>query len=391
MQRLPAYDPPEYVDWRPLPEVVEEYRLVLRRDPGRRARVEALDRAALLDIHRGLVRNRLHDIQLARWVKQGVISKAWLGTGEEAVTIGAVHALHRNGADGDVVAPMIRNAGACHEMGMSLADLFRAYLATRDTVLQGRDLHIGDLRHGVMAPISMVGSLVPVTAGIALAFQQRGEPRVALTWCGDGAVRTGEFHEGMSMAAARGLPLIVVMQNNQVALGTGFAAHSRVPLADVARAYVPNGAFTCHGNNVLDVFAVTAIAAERCRAGGGPVMIVAETGRMGGHATHDEAEARAILPDSHFDYWGKRDPIGTYEAYLEERLGGEDGDAAGGIVRVLEEIECSVQAEIDTAAREALASREHAPADPRTVTDGIYAERRDVDHDAGDHAGDPGA
>ena len=94
--------------------------------------VARLGEAELLDIYRGLVRNRLTDITLKRMVRQGVISKAWLGTGEEAVTIGPVHALRRGGDDHDVVAPMIRNGGACHELGMPVADIIRAYMGTFD-------------------------------------------------------------------------------------------------------------------------------------------------------------------------------------------------------------------------------------------------------------------
>lgn len=374
MQRFRAYDPPEYAGWSLDPALLAEYQEQLAADAERAPIVAALGRQDLLDLYRGLLRNRLHDIQLKRWVMQGVLSKAWLGTGEEAVTVGAVHALQR-GPGGDVVGPMIRNAGACHEMGMAIADLFRAYLGTADTVLRGRDLHIGDLARGVMAPISMVGSLVPVCAGIALAFRQRREPRVALTWVGDGAARTGEFHEGLSFAAAQRLPLVVILQDNQVALGTRYATHSRVSLGAVAQAYVEEPPLACHGNNVLDVLAATRLAAERCRAGDGPVVLVATTGRMGGHATHDEAEARRILPAEHFDFWGRRDPVGLFEAYLEETL-----TAAGGLGAELRAIETAVIAEIEAAATAALASREQAPATDPAMAE-VYA--------AGDAAGVP--
>ncbi len=93
MRRYPTYDPPEYVDWKPDPGVMREYRETIARDPERRARVEALSRDQLLELYAGLLRFRLHDIALKRWVRQGVITKAWLGTGEEATTIGPVHAL----------------------------------------------------------------------------------------------------------------------------------------------------------------------------------------------------------------------------------------------------------------------------------------------------------
>ncbi|HWP45285.1 MAG TPA: hypothetical protein VNO14_18730, partial [Blastocatellia bacterium] len=168
MIRYTAFDPPEYVDWRPDPQVVEAYLRTIEADPARREIIRSLDAGRLLALYEGLLRNRLHDIALKRWVKQGVISKAWLGTGEEATTIGPVHALDRgvapDGLSVDFVAPMIRNAGACHEMGMSVADMLRGYLGTDDSPTRGRDLHIGDFRRGVVAPISHVGDILAVTA-----------------------------------------------------------------------------------------------------------------------------------------------------------------------------------------------------------------------------------
>jgi len=297
-----------------------------------------------------MVRNRLHDIALKRWVRQGVISKAWLGTGEEAVTIGAVHALRA----GDVAGPMIRNAGACHEMGMSLADMLRAYLATEDSPSRGRDVHIGDLARGIVAPISMVGALLPVCAGVALAFKTGRKRNVALTWAGDGTTRTTAFHEGMACAVALRLPLVVVVQDNQIALGTPVAGHSRASMEDVARIYGLSS-HVCDGNNVLDVYATALLAAEVSRAGGGPALIVAKTLRMGGHATHDEEEARHILPPELFEHWGKRDPIGMYESYLAEaELLSSPGESNPDVLR---RAEAEVLAEIERAEGEALESR----------------------------------
>ena len=178
MIRYPAFDPPEYIDWKPDPEVLAGFTRTLEKDPERYAMINALEPARLLALYEGLIRNRLHDIALKRWVKQGVISKAWLGTGEEAATIGPVHALDRSitsdGLSSDFIAPMIRNAGGCHEMGMPLADMLRGYLGTADSPTRGRDLHIGDFKRGVLAPISQVGDPMAVTTGVALSFKQFG-------------------------------------------------------------------------------------------------------------------------------------------------------------------------------------------------------------------------
>jgi TPP-dependent pyruvate/acetoin dehydrogenase alpha subunit len=293
-----------------------------------------------------------------------VISKAWLGTGEEAVSIGTVHAL---GPD-DVVGPMIRNAGACHERGMPLADMLKAYLGARDGITQGRDLHTGDPRAGVIPPTSFVASLVPVFAGFALSFAIRRQPRVALTWVGDGARWTGEFHEGFNFAAVKRLPLILVLQDNQVALGTHKEVHSRAACDLMAHGYGLEG-LSCDGNNILDVHAAASEAVARCRAGFGPVLLTATTFRMGGHATHDEAEARQLFPPDVFAHWGRRDPIGMYETWLtrDRRIAPV----------ALEKIEARVTQEIEQAAEAALASRGATAAGAVTERDvlaGVRAE-----------------
>lgn len=377
MKRYPAFDPPEYVDWAPDEELLEEYRDRLERDPDRAAEVRALGPERLLALYRGLLRFRLHDIALQRWVKQGVISKAWLGTGEEAVTIGAVHALERRRDEGDVVGPMIRNAGACHEMGMPLADMLRGYLATADSPTRGRDLHIGDLRQGIAAPISMVGALAPVMNGYALAFRRRGERRVALTWIGDGATKHGEAHEALNFAAVLGLPSVFILQNNQVALGTRLDQHH---LAEDFRRWgdaygVP--LLSVDGNNVLDVYAAVRLAADRCRRDEGPVFLEATTFRMGGHATHDVAEARRTFPAELFERWGRRDPIGLYEEYLARgpvELGDEEGATREARNRArLRAVEEEVTAEVEAAAEEALRSRSERMPAPEDAADGVYA------------------
>src|SRR5215831_5538720 len=313
MKRYAIFDPPEYVNWKPAPGVIEEFRKTLENDPARLTIISALSRDQLLDLYAGMLRFRLHDITLSRWVRQGIISKAWLGTGEEGVTVGNVHALDRKC---DVVGPMIRNAGACHEMGIPLADMLREYLATGDSPSRGKCLHVGGLDHGVIAPASQVAALSTVVAGVALSFQQRGERRVVLTWIGDGATKTTASHEGVNFAAVLRLPVVYVFQNNQIALGTRLDQHQSGPFTSWGKAYGAQS-FVCHGNNVLDVYAATRLAAAQCREGKGPAIVVAETFRMGGHATHDEREARAIFSAELFEYWGKRDPIGMYEAYLE--------------------------------------------------------------------------
>ena len=344
MKRYQAFDPPEYVKWSADPEINREYAQTIERDSQRAKIVASLRKEQLLQIYEGLVRFRLHDYALKRWVRQGVISKAWLGTGEEAITIGNVHALDR---ENDIVAPMIRNAGACHEMGMPIEEMLYGYLGTESSPNRGKDAHIGDLERGVLEPISHLGDSVPVITGIAFAFQRRKQPRVALTWIGDGSTKTTPVHEGLNLAGVLKVPAIFVIQNNQVALGTRVEQHQGGDFAEWGKMYgIP--LLNADGNNVLDVYAATKIVADNARSGGGPAIVLVSTFRMGGHATHDEAEARRTFAPELFAHWGKRDPIALYEEYLVGR----------GMDRAeMQSIEERVSGEIDAAAERAAAAR----------------------------------
>jgi pyruvate dehydrogenase E1 component alpha subunit/2-oxoisovalerate dehydrogenase E1 component alpha subunit len=345
---------------------VRAFRATLERDAERAGVVSSLATDTKLALYAGLLRARLHDIQLKRWVRTGVISKAWLGTGEEATTVGPVHALERGR---DIVAPMIRNAAACCELGLPVADMLRAYLGSEDSPSRGRDLHVGAWALGVLQPISHVGDMVPVITGIGLTFKMRGESRVALTWVGDGSTKTAAAHEGTNFAAVQQLPVVFIVQNNQVALGTRLEQHHLAhDFNDWAASYGIAGA-TFDGNNVLDAYATTKLAADRCRRGEGPALLVAETFRMGGHATHDEREARETFPDELFKTWGQRDPIGLYEAYLKE-----DGVTPAR----LEEIETAVGAEVEQAAEQAVKSRDNMPPGESALV-GVYANGRGLE------------
>jgi len=361
MKRYPAFDPPEYVSWSADPALLQEFGKTIERDPARRDLIATLPREAFLLLYERLVLARLQDIALSRWVRQGVISKAWLGTGEEASTVGPVFALD---PAIDYVAPMIRNQSACGDMGMPIGDVFRGYLAAANGPSRGRDLHIGSMPHHVIPPISPVGVMVPVCVGIALAAKMRGEPAVTVTWVGDGSAKAGVAHEGLNFAAVQRAPVVFIIQNNQVALGTRLDQHHAAESFEGWPGAYGMSGWGFEGNNVLDAFAATRLAVEACRRGEGPVMLLAETFRMGGHATHDEREARATFPAELFEYWGKRDPIGLYESWLLQ----QSVPSAE-----LESIEAKATARVEAATGEAMADRDRLPP-PESALEGVYAE-----------------
>jgi len=256
--------------------------------------------------------NRRVDEQLAALYRQGkVVGGVYSSLGQEAISVGTAYALERR----DFIGPMIRNAGAMLVRGYKPRDLFLQYMARRDGPTGGRDAnnHFGDLEKGVIAPISMLGELVPVLAGVALASKIRKENRVALTYVGDGATSTGQFHEALNFASVLRLGLVVIVENNGWAYSTPTEKQAAVcDLAERAKAYGMPSAIV-DGNDVLAVVEATRLAADRARQGDGPTFIEAKTMRMKGHAEHDDAR---YVPKEVLEEWRKRDPVLRYESLL---------------------------------------------------------------------------
>ena len=154
--------------------------------------------------------------------------------------------------------------------------------------MDGKDLHIGDWEWGILPATAPLSISTMSIAGIALAFARDGSQRVAVSFIGDGGSSLGEWHEAINLCAARRLPAIFCIENNQIALSTPVSEQSAVRVfADKARGYGIPG-ITIDGTDPDEVAAAFAWAAERARSGGGPALIELVTMRMGGHAHHDD-------------------------------------------------------------------------------------------------------
>jgi TPP-dependent pyruvate/acetoin dehydrogenase alpha subunit len=275
----------------------------------------ALSHQQQLELYYFMQLNRQLEERMVRLFRQNkIVGGLYSSLGQEAISVGSAYALEPR----DYLAPMIRNIGALLVKGFKPRDIFTQHMAKYTSPTLGKDgtSHFGDLkvRHTV-SPISMLGDLIPVMTGVAMAGRYLGQNIVTLTWIGDGGSSTGAFHEGLNFAAAQRAPFVLILENNQWAYSTPVSR--QVPLkslADRGRAY---GIATksVDGNDVLAVYSATKDAVDDCRAGNGPVLIEVKTMRMKGHAQHDPAE---YVPKQMFEYWKARDPISLYEKYLTE-------------------------------------------------------------------------
>jgi pyruvate dehydrogenase E1 component alpha subunit/2-oxoisovalerate dehydrogenase E1 component alpha subunit len=277
-----------------------------------------------------------------------VIGGLYRSLGQEAVAVGSAYALRRReDGTGDVIAPAIRNLGSLLMMGAPAAEVMRQYMAKGDSPTGGREqnVHFTDYQRGYIGLISHLGVMIGVMAGVALSFKLRGEPRVALTWSGDGMTSTGGFHEGLNFAAVQRAPLVVIVENNGYAYSTPVTRQTgAASFVDKAPGYGVLGD-SCDGNDVLAVYEMTKRAVEHARAHRGAALLEVMTYRRKGHAEHD---AQHYVPAGEIESWAAKDPIDRFEQRVLE---------AGWLAAPqLEEIRNRVAAEVETARAEAEAS-----------------------------------
>jgi TPP-dependent pyruvate/acetoin dehydrogenase alpha subunit len=272
-----------------------------------------LTRQQYLDLYYYMRLNRAVEDTMVKLFRQNkIVGGLYSSLGQEAISVGTAYALEKK----DWLAPMIRNIGALLVKGVPPRDIFMQHMAKYDSPTKGKDgtSHFGDLDNlHIVSPISMLGDLIPVMTGVAMAGRYLGQEIVAMTWIGDGGSSTGVFHEGLNFAATQKAPFVLILENNLWAYSTPVGR--QVPLenlADRAKAYGIES-YIVDGNDVVAVYSTAKEAVERARAGEGPILIEAKTFRRLGHAQHDAAE---YVPKEMRAYWEARDPIALYEKLL---------------------------------------------------------------------------
>jgi TPP-dependent pyruvate/acetoin dehydrogenase alpha subunit len=272
-----------------------------------------LSKPQCIEIYRWMLLNRRMETALENLYKQGkVVGGVYFGLGQEACSCASAYALKPD----EWLGPLIRNQGSLLVRGFSPRDIMMQYMAKAGSPTKGRDAssHFGDTQtRNVVAPISTLGDLIPVLAGVALGARMQGKNIAVMTYIGDGGQSTGVTYEGLNFAAVQNLGLVLFVENNLWGYSTPADMQFRVEdLAERAIAYGIPGVIV-DGTDACQVYDAAHEACERARRGEGPTLIEAKMMRMKGHAIHDAAE---YVPKPLFEYWKKRDPIARFENYL---------------------------------------------------------------------------
>ena len=300
-----------------------------------------VDDAELVRWFRQMVQIRLFEEKVQELFMTGHIQgTTHLCQGQEAVSVGAIAAMRQ----GDVQTNTYRGHGEALALGMDPSVAFAEMMgrSTGGSKGVGGSMHLIDFSKGNIGANAIVGAGIPIALGAAMAFKLRGEPRVALSFFGDGATNIGTFHESLNMASIWQAPLVMVITNNLYAEYSPL--RETTPIDDLARKADPHQipGTIVDGQDVVAVHLATAAAVQRARTGGGPTLLEMKTYRYRGHSRSDPAKYR---PEGEAERWKARDPIDLLGARLAEN-GALTAEAQ-------QAIRTETQAAIDVAAQRA--------------------------------------
>jgi pyruvate dehydrogenase E1 component alpha subunit len=316
---------------------------------------DVADRSGLGEWEPSELKELLRQMILARRFEEKTAESYQLGKiggflhlyiGQEAVAAGAVSALRED----DYVISAYREHAHALVRGVSPRAVMAELYGRADGCSKGMggSMHLFDRSVNFLGGHAIVGSHLPVAAGVGYAIRYRGGDQVCLCFFGDAAVNIGAFHEALNMTAKWELPVIWVIENNAYGMGTGIHRSAAISqLVDRACAYEGTASAQVDGMDVLKVRAAIDEAVRIAREEKRPSLIEAITYRFMGHSMADPSHGTYRAREE-VEQWRQDDPI----------LSLSDGLIEAGMLTAdeYEEMDRAVIAEVEGAAEFADAS-----------------------------------
>ncbi len=259
----------------------------------------------LTRLYRQMVLTRLFDQKAVALQRTGRIGTYAPTLGQEAIGVAIGSLMHPQ----DVLIPYYRDTAVQLMRGVRMEEILLYW---------GGDERGSDFAEPAVAqdfPLCVPIATQSLHAcGVASAFKIRGEHRVAVTTCGDGATSKGDFLEALNVAGAWQLPVVFVINNNQWAISVPRRIQCGAPtLAQKAIGAGFHGE-QVDGNDILAVYDRMQVALQRARKGKGPVLLECLSYRLGDHTTADDA-TRYRAPEEVKQAW-LEEPIKRLQSFM---------------------------------------------------------------------------
>jgi pyruvate dehydrogenase E1 component alpha subunit len=301
----------------------------------------------LLEWYRQMVLIRLFETKCDELYKEKKITGVYLHlySGHEATGVGALAAI---GPD-DHVITAYRDHGIALARGVPAGPIMAEMMGKKTGTSGGKggSMHLAWRDLNFWGGYAIVGGHLPLAAGIALACRYNDTENVVISFVGDGATNNGYFHESLNMSAIWDLPVIWIIENNLVGMGTRVEDASGQPeLHKRGIAYGMKDLGRVDGQDVIAVHECVSEAVKYARKTG-PVLIESMTYRYKGHGVSDKTYDKRLADELH-KWMEHRDPIEILKRTLVSKY--KD------IEPTLTEIEQQCAAVVEDAVQSALSS-----------------------------------
>ncbi len=318
-----------------------------------------MDKNEHLQLYHEMVTVRRLEEKSAELYQQGKIGGfLHLYIGEEAVGCGVISVRKPQ----DRVITAYRDHGIAIACGMEPKVVMAELLGkvTGCSKGKGGSMHLADVDLNFWGGHAIVGSHLPMAAGMAFADKHRGSDAVTMCFFGDGATNIGYFHEALNLSKVWQLPVLWICENNQYGMGTAVERASAVSeIRQKAEGYeMPNA--RADGMDVIKVRQATQDALEHVRQQGGPFLLEAVTYRFRGHSMGDPERYRK---SEEVKKWAEEDPIGVYRRYLIKKKIANAKELDAQEVKAADDIQEAVQFAESSAAPE-----------PEALFENVYVE-----------------
>jgi len=276
----------------------------------------ALKKEDMLSLFYSMLRIRLVEEGIAEYYpEQEMRCPVHLSIGQESVAAGVC----ANLTDMDYVLSNHRSHDHYLAKGGNLPAMMAELFGKQEGCTRGRggSMHLIDLKAGFLGAVPIVGSTIPIAAGVALGTLMKGERKITTVFFGDGTIEEGVFHEALNFAALKKLPLLFVCENNLYSVYSPLSVRqpSNREIVSIARGHGVE-CFTGDGNNVLEVYQQTQKAVNRIHEGGGPVFLEFATYRWREHCGPNFDNTIGYRTEKEFFQWKEQCPIEQFKNYL---------------------------------------------------------------------------
>lgn len=268
--------------------------------------IESNNEVSLL--HGMLLIRRIEEALIAEYPKQEIRCPVHFSIGQEAIAVGVSSNLTRH----DWVVSNHR----CHAHYIAKGGNLKSFIAelygkeSGCCLGRGGSMHLTDLNAGFLTGIPIVGSSMPIAAGVAMSQSWGKLESITVAYIGDAAAESGSFHETLNFASLHNLPLLTICENNEYSIFTPLSQRQPMnrTISDLASSH---GVKTYRGNgdNILEVVEVTREARNYILTNSRPAFIEFNTYRLLEHCGPNFDDDLNYRDPSDVKNFTNRDPI----------------------------------------------------------------------------------